>query len=316
VKTIENKSNWAFRIGLFIIALTWLFFSIYQSGKSIFNFDPELAFTDLPGSIGLGFRTVAAFVALVTILIFLVKRDLSKLELLTNFRWILLFEAVYWLVFLPSGIWGFQYSGVQYSHEFFIIETGLPCIVQGLIMPPVLVMLFFKLSPKRPAKGAIKWGLIAAVAQILVFWFNYTSQWWSEIYLDGTKFLTQYPMYALEFAGTVGGLLLLAVYAILYARRMSGVESLDGLDLRHAGFIITLLGLYFDIIVLLWLLFGNVGTLTVWPTISVDHNLNLWLVSLPLVGLPLIFSKKQKPFHKTIEIIGKRVTCLFWKTWT
>lgn len=302
---MEKNSQWAFKIGLFIVVLTLFAFTIYQSGKSIFNFEPEVAFTDLPGSIGLGFRTVIGFVAVITVLFFLVKRDLSPTETMTTFRWLVLLEAAYWLFFLPSGIWGLQYSSPLYAQEFFIIEAGLPCLVEGIVMPTVLVVLFFKLGPNKPAQGAIKWGLIAAAANIFVLWFNYTAQWWSEIFLQGTSFLSQYRLYTFEFVITVGGLLLLAAYAAVYAKNSSKTETLAGLNLRKAGVIVTALGLYFDIILLLSFLFGDTsaGKLTVWPDFIGRHNVSLWLATLPLVGLPLLFSKKrgQKVLKKAEE---------------
>jgi hypothetical protein len=290
---VENKSLWAFKIGLFIVALTWFSFTIYQSGKSIYNFYPPVAFTDLPGSIGLGFRTVTSFLAVIVILFSLAKRDMSTSEIVTSFRWLVLLSAAYWVFFLPSSVWGFQFSSIGYPQEFFIIETGLPCLVEGIVMPTVLVVLFFKLSVNKPAPDAIKWGLIAGAANIFVLWFNYTSQWWSEIFLRGIGFLTKYPLYAFEFVITVCGLLLIAVYATVYAKNSSGAETLAGLNLRKAGIIVTAVGLYFDVIMLLWLLFGDAGVLTIWPTFSVLHNVDLWMVTLPLVGLPLIFSKKK-----------------------
>ena len=291
-KTVENKSKWAFKIGLFIVVLTWFSFTMYKFGATVLNLT-DVPFTDIPGSVGFGFRAAASFIALIVTLFYLVKRELSASEVITSFRWIVLLEAAYWALFFPAAIWGFDFQGVQYSREFFIIEAGLPCLVEAVVMPTVLVALFFKLSPNKPAQGAIKWGLIAAAAHLFVFWFNYTSQWWSEIFLHGTELITNSHVYSFEFAITVAGLLLVAVYAAVYAKNASKAKTLGELNLRKAGLIVTGLGLYFDAILLLWLLFGDVGGLTVWPTFSVLHNVDLWMATLPLVGLPLIFSKKQ-----------------------
>ncbi|MFB3889723.1 MAG: hypothetical protein ACE14S_09550 [Candidatus Bathyarchaeia archaeon] len=291
---MENKSTWAFRIGLFIVVLTWFAFSIYQAGKSIFNFDPEVAFTDLPGSVGLGFRTVTGFVAVISILFYLVKRPIAPCEVKITFRWLVLLQVAYWVFFLPAAVWGFQYRSLLYTQEFFMIEAGIPCLVEGIVMPAVLLVLFFKLGSDKPAQGAIKWGLIAAAANIFVVWFNYTSQWWSEIYLNGTGFLVQSLVYAFEFGLTVVGLLLLAVGAAVYARNSAGATSLSQLNFRKAGLILTALGLYFDILLLLHVLVPAGGSLlTVWPTFAIDHNVDLWMATLPVVGLPLVFSKKR-----------------------
>lgn len=289
---MEHRSAWAFKVGLFVIVLTWFSLTMYKFGTTVVNLT-DVPFTDMPGSVGFGFRATASFMALLVVLFYLVKRAFSTCEVITSLRWIILLEAAYWALFFPAAIWGFNFQSVLYSQEFFIIEAGLPCLVQAVVMPTVLVVLFFKLSPNKPAQGAIKWGLIAAAAQLFVFWFNYTAQWWSEIFLHGTQVITNSHLYSFEFALTVVGLLLIAVYAAVYAKNSSQAKTLDVLNLRKAGFIVTGLGLYFDAILVLWLLFGDVGGLTVWPTFAVLHNVDLWLAMLPLVGLPLIFSKKR-----------------------
>jgi general stress protein CsbA len=265
---------------------------MYKFGTTVFNLT-DVPFTDIAGSVGFGFRAAASFMALIVTILYLVKRGLSTCEVVTSFRWIILLEAAYWALFLPAGIWGFNFQSVLYSREFFILEAGLPCLVEALVMPTVLVVLFFKISPNKPAQGAINWGLIAAAAHLFVFWFNYTSQWWSEIFLQGTALITNSHVYTVEFALTVVGLLLITAYAAVYAKNSSKAKTLGELNLRKAGLILTGLGLYFDALLLLWFLFGDMGGLTVWPTFAVLHNVDLWMATLPLIGVPLIFSKKR-----------------------
>ena len=276
------------------MVLVWFVFTLFQFGKTIYN-GVSVPYTDLPGSIGLGFRTAAAFIAIVTTLFYLAKKDLSPAEVTVNLRWVVLFMAAYFLFFLPSSVWGLEYTSLLFSREFFIIETGLPCLVQTIAMPTVLVVLFFKLGANKPAEGAIRWGLISAATYILVLWFNYTARWGSEIYLNGTAFLGQSLPYGFEFAITVAGLLFIGIYAAVYQKNHAQTQTLAGLNLRKAGAIITALGLYFDAVWILWLWLGDAsgGVLAVWPAFSVLLNVDLWMVALPLVGLPLLFSKKQ-----------------------
>jgi hypothetical protein len=290
---VEKPSQWALKIGLFLVLLTWLAYTVFQFGKFLLN-GVDVPFTDVPGSIGFGFRTAAAFVAFVTVLFYMVKRDFSKTEALTSLRWIVLLEAAYWLMFLPAAVWGFQYSNIQYSQEFFILEAGLPCLVEAIAMPTVLVVLFFKLNPNKPTQGAIRWALIAATVEIFVLWFNYTSQWWSEFFLQGTWFLSDSHIAIFEFGLTVAGLLVLGVFAAVYTHVYESAQSLSKLNFRRAGIILTALGLYFDIILLIWFVVPDFGAnLTIWPTFIVDHNVDLWLVSLPLVGIPLMLHKPK-----------------------
>ena len=96
-------------------------------------------------------------------------------------------------------------------------------------------------------------------------------------------------MNAFGFALTAGSLLALTLYAGAYARKSSGTVTLTGLDLKKAGVIVTAFGLYFDVAYLLWLLFGTPSGFSVWSISFVGHNLDLWMISLPLSGLPLPF---------------------------
>lgn len=289
---MEAKSYWAIKTGLFIVVLFWFSYTIYQLGKSIFN-GIDIPFTDVPATIGLSFRAAAGFIALITVLFYMVKRDLSPPEALTSMRWIMLLEAAYWFSLFPSAIWGFQASFPMYPQELFIIGTGIPCLAESVIMPVALGALFLKLSAKKPATGAIKWGLIAGTAYIFVLWLNYTVQWWSDVILSGIGFISLYPVTIFGFALTAGGLLLLTLYAGIYAKRSFGTDALAGLNLKKAGAIVIALGLYFDVSLLSWLLFGSPSGGSIAYTFFVFHNMDLWLLLLPLVGLPLILYGKQ-----------------------
>jgi len=290
---LENRSSWIFKTGLFIVALSWFSFTMYKFCTTVLNLT-DVPVTDMPGSVGFGFRAAASFIALIVSLFYLVRRELSTVELITSLRWIVLLEATYWLLFLPAGFWGFNFQSVLYSREFFIIEAGLPCLLQAIVMPTVLGVLFLKVSPKKSSVNAIQWAIVALAAYIFVFWFNYTSQWWSEIYLQGTEFILSSGRYAFEFTLTVVGLLLVAVYTAACAKSSFKAKNLKDFKIRKIGLILALLGLYFDVILVLWFLFGGSTVLTVWPTFVVLHNVDLWMATLPMVGLMLLFSKEGK----------------------
>ena len=289
---MEAKSYWAFKTGLSLVVLFWFSFTIYQLGKVIFN-GIDIPFTDVPATIGLSFRAAAGFIALITILFYMVKRDMSSPEALTSMRWIVLLEAAYWFSLFPSAIWGFQVSFPMYPRDLFIIGTGVPCLTASVVMPVALGALFVKLSAKKPAGGAIKWGLIVGTAYIFVLWLTYTTQWWSDVILSGIGFISLYPVTIFGFALTAGGLLLLTLYAGVYTKRSFGTDALTGLNLKKAGAIVTALGLYFDVSLLSWLLFGSPSGGSISYTFFVFHNMDLWLLSLPLVGLPLILYEKR-----------------------
>jgi hypothetical protein len=292
---MERNSEWRVKVGFLLVVLVWFIFTAYQLAKALIN-GVDVPYTDIPGGIGLGFRTAAGVTALIAILYFVVKKDLPRAKVVYTFRLVVLLMVAYFAFFLPSAIWGFQHSSILYSNEFFILETGLPCLLKAIVMPFVLTVFFFKLKEKEPAQNAVRWGLIAAVTSTFVLWFDYTSQWWSEIYLRGTSFIMESRLYAFEFVLTIIGLLFIAVYAGVYAKQHSAAKTLSELNFRKLGIIVSGLGLYFDIIWVLWIMFGDVsgGKLTVWPAFSVLHNVDLWMVALPLAGLPLLLSKRGK----------------------
>jgi hypothetical protein len=292
------KPYWAFRIGLFLVIVSWFSFTTYQLAKGILN-GIDIPSTDVLATIGLSFRSAAAFIALIAILFYLAKRGLSPPEALASMRWVLLLEAVYWFSLIASGIWGFQIyfqpgTFGRYPGELFLVGTGVPCMTESILLPVVLGMLFLKLNPAKPAKSAIKWGLIAATAYIFVFWLLYTTQWLSDVILSGIEVISLYPVNIFGFALTAGFLFLLAVYTGVYARNSLRTETLTALNLKKAGAILTAFGLYFDVMLLLWLLFGSPSGGTIFHTFFVFHNMDLWLTALPLVGVPLIFYGKQQ----------------------
>jgi len=255
--------------------------------------------TDVPGCIGIGFRTAAGFIALVTILFYLVRRDLSKPEALMALRLVILFEAGYWfLSFIMSGVMGLAWFSVP-AEAFgglilMTIENTLPCFVQSIGLAGVLVKLFLELSPNKPAKNAIKWGLIVGTFYVFVFWLNNTGNWIAAVIDKGIDYVLLYPANLFSFVLTTVGLLLLALYAAFFSRKSIGTESLEKLNMHTIGVIVTLVGLYFGVHYVMWIFLGSVGGWGTWYAWIMGHNLDLWAMSLPFVGLPLLFHRRPQ----------------------
>ncbi len=72
---------------------------------------------------------------------------------------------------------------------------------------------------------------------------------------------------------------------------------MEKLKLRTVGAIIVLLGLYFLWNYLTWIYFQSNQLWSDWYAWILGHNMNLWLLSIPLVGLPLLFEEEtgEKP---------------------
>jgi len=304
--TVANR-DWPLRIGLLLVSLSWFSYMLYEFANGVINRGPLENFfvllTDVPQCIGLGFRTAAGFIAVVTVLFYIVKKDLSRPEALMALRLVVLFEAGYWfLSFLMSGVLGtlgLADGSVGFSSMIvMLVENNLPCLVQSIGLTAVLVKLFFELSPNKPAKNAIKWGLIAGTFYVFVFWLNNTGNWIATVIEKGTDYLL-YPSNMFSFLFTTVGLLLLTIYAAYFSKKSMGTESLEELNLRTVGVIVTIVGLYFVVNYLMWIYLGSVGGWGTWYAWIMGHNLDLWAMSLPFVGLPLLYHRKpSKPVAK------------------
>jgi hypothetical protein len=295
---VDARTDWSLRVGLFLVSLAWFSYMLYEFANGVINRGPLTNFfilvTDVPGCIGIGFRTAAAFIALVTVLFYVVKRDLSKPEALMALRLVVLFEAGYWfLSFFMSGVMGLTwFSGPSDAFGGVIlmtIESTLPCFVQSIGLAGVLVKLFLELSPNKPAKNGIKWGLIAGTFYVFVFWLNNTANWIAAIIEKGMDYVLIYPANLFSFLVTTVGLLLLALYVVFFSRKYIGAKSLANLNIHTVGVIVTLVGLYFAVHYVMWIFLGSVGGWGTWYAWMMGHNLDLWAMSLPLVGVPLLF---------------------------
>ena len=301
---VDRKIDWPLRIGLLLVSLSWFSYMLYEFANGVINRGPLTVFwilvTDVPGCIGIGFRAAAGFIALVTILFYVVRRDLSKPEALMALRLVVLFEAGYWFFsFFMSGVWGLSWFSVSSADAFggtlsMTLENTLPCFVQSIGLAGVLVKLFFELSPNKPAKNAIKWGLIVGTFYVFVFWLNNTGNWIAAVIGKGIDYVLLYPANMFSFLITTVGLLLLALYAAFFSRKSIGTESLAKLKIHTVGVIVTLVGLYFGVHYVMWIFLGSVGGWGTWYAWILGHNLDLWAMSLPLVGLPLLFHRRSQ----------------------
>jgi hypothetical protein len=298
---MENpQTTFQLRIGTLIVALTWFFFSGFQFIKSAFNIydDPSRLFwvslTDTAGTFGLGFRTMAALIAILTISFYVAKKDLSRPELTMSIRWIILGEAVFMLALFPCVIWSVA-ATLGASNTLGLgsfIESTLPVFVESVIIPIVLFKLFLELNPDKPARGAIRWGLISGTVYLFMFWINNTGNWIGAVERKGIEYVTLYPDHILSFALTTIGLLALAIYAAVYTKQSASLASFSQLNLKKAGAIITLLGLFFLGNYMLWLFLGTDIKWSTWYAWLLGHNMDLWMLSLPLIGIPLMYSSR------------------------
>jgi hypothetical protein len=304
----EPKLYSPLKIGLLIVAVSYFLFTFhalftlswigeweYLTG----SFSLDILVEDISASIGLVFRFAASLIAVSAVLFYFVRKGLSSPKLFRVLRWILGLEAVYWLGLLATAVisvrslvlGGFSGLPIEFALSAFLSVATL--LVESIAIPIALFKLAFALSPDKPAKGAVKWGLIAGTICILFFWLSNTSIWIATVMTKGTEYLTAYPENMLSFLLTTIGLLALTLFTAYFSKKSAGTETAEKLKLRTIGAIILALGLYFLWNYLTWIFFGGDYLWSDWYAWLLGHNLDLWMLSLPLLGLPLLFKRSD-----------------------
>jgi hypothetical protein len=240
---------------------------------------------------------------------FLKGKEASRVVKLVGFAVVL--EALYFLCFIPSAVFGFQAGfGLSGGHTltsgqegglWFMVETGIPTLVESIIMPASLLKLRSKLTlTSKSRKGTVKWASIVGVSYLIVFWLTYVTQWIAT-FIQPESYASTYPGYGMKyildhllnmfsFLLTSVGLLLLTIF-FLWSVLPNIRDLAAGLNLRRVGITLTLLGGYFITIIAFFNIFGPVGGPSIWIVFFMHNNADLWCVALPALGLPMILTK-------------------------
>jgi len=271
---------------------------IYDNLLGIFNHhvNSPLEIEDIPATIGTGLLVAASLIAIIAVLFYVAKRDLSKPEAYMTIRMVLVCEIGYFLLFWPS-IYVEGFPGGFHFTLMKVAELTVPCLVEAILIPVVLTKLFLELNPSKPAAKPIKWGLISGTAYLFVFWLNNSGNWIGTLMEKGVDYIIQFPLNMFSFILTTVGLFLLALYTGYFSKKstQSADLTLSSIDLKKAGLIITSLGTYLLLLFLLYLFFGAAGGWSEWWAWFLGHGyLDLWALTLPFVGLCLLFTESTK----------------------
>jgi hypothetical protein len=260
---------------------------------------------DISGAIGIASRLVSSAIAFGGVIIYFARKGLPTQRVKKLFRLVLIGEAIYWLGLLTTAVlslsstFGFTIWRINGHISTLPIFTSLliyevPLLIESIVLPIVLFKLSHELDPNKPVKRAIKWGLIAGTVYVLVFWLTSTAIWISTVLRQGIQYLTSYPENLLSFTLTTFGMLVLTVFTAYFAKNSIRIENVEKLDVQTIGGIITALGFFYLWNYLSWIFFGKAETWSYWYLWFLG-NLNLWLLSIPMVGLPLLFKQKPPP---------------------
>jgi hypothetical protein len=288
------------KIGLLTVTISYFLFNL----QSLFTLSwigeweglPErvafwIFWIDITANFFLIFRFFAGIVAVSAVILYFVRKTLPYSSKLKILRWILALEALYWFGLITSGIWGVLPTELGGTFSItLLLSTGIPCLTSSIVIPFTLFMLVSKLKPNKPQKQAIKWASITGTVYIFILWLNNSGMWIITALSTGTDYLIANPETLVSFTSTVFGLLALTLFTVYFTKKSMGTENIENLKTGTIGAIFTALGLYFLWNYLTWIFFGGWSNWYAW---FLGHNLDLWLLSLPLVGLPLLLRKKQ-----------------------
>ncbi len=297
------KSLSPLKVGLLVVVASYFLFNLHSLFTTEWigewnrfggGFNLSVFIQDITNFVGIVTRFIAGIISIAAVLFYYKKGFPSQQKTYSILKWILVLEAIYWLSLVPlAGIEVyFAFRCASLSTMNFLSNlawTTIPNIVEAIVPPVALLILAKKLNPNKPQNQAIKWALISGITYVLVFWLTNTGAWMQAINLKGIQYLTLYPQHTLSWVLTTVGLLLLVIYAVYVTKKNSGTQTLQELNLRSTGAIITGLGMYFLWNYLSWVFFN--GGWSSWYAWFLGHNLDLWMLSLPLVGIALLFYK-------------------------
>jgi hypothetical protein len=295
------------KVGLLIVVVSYFLFTAHElftfQWIGEWNIGGSFSFSifieDIPATIGLIFRFIGSLIAIASVIFYFSKGLPPTARVFRILRWVLVFEGIYWLGLITTAAVSVQSLLLTVSASptmigvlSLLVIGVIPSVVESIVLPITLFVFAFRLNPNKPMNKAIKWGLITGTIYIFVFWLTNTSMWVATVMQKGTGYLTSYPENLLSFILTTIGLLALAIYTAYFAKKSSSVESLQELNLKTIGAIITALGMYFLWNYLAWIFFGGNYLWSVWYAWFLGHNMDLWMLSLPLLGLPLLFTNR------------------------
>lgn len=305
----QQKFYSPLKVGLLIVVIAYFLFTLHATFTLEWigewdrigggGFRIAIFVEDITAFICLIFRFAASIIAFGAITFYFIKKGLSTLATYKILKIVIIFEAIYWLGLSATTFFTAQsFTRILVSQPIDVVLNSLsvsliPSVVEAIILPIVLFSLAFKLSPNKPLKGIIKWSLITGIFYVLALWLVYTSIWIGVIRQKGLEYLTARPENMITFALTAFGLVSLAIYMAYFTRKSSGIQTVQELKLRTIGAIILALGLYFLWNYLSWVILAD-AEWNIWYAMFLGHNLNLWMLALPLVALPLLIYKNRK----------------------
>jgi len=302
-------------IAFFVWASYWLWESIEATAqligeRSFFIEQTKIGWwtavfyaTEVTPSLGIAFRWIAALLALYSASIFVRSNVGFTSKAGKAIRAALLFEGLNYLTMIPVVISGFTFpfSGELWYYGatpgiVVLLLNGVATLATVVIVPFFVFKLRSKIVLGTPDQEIVKWACLTGAAYLFVFWFVYTISWmaslvpWSARAQPGLRLLLN-PLDLASFTLTVFFLLIVVLYG--WTVLISSAKRQIPPSPRSIGIILTSLGMYFMLTLIIFLLYGGYHAHpTVWMEIlGPYHNPDLWCIGLIPAGLYFATSK-------------------------
>jgi hypothetical protein len=207
---------------------------------------------------------------------FLFYKDDSRY--VSRLRYVILFEALYFASFIPSGIIHSLLSFSELTFAGFNLYTGVSYSLQGLLIVPILLLLSMKV---KVDKGTInlRWIGIAAPLYVFGIWIKHAFFWFSTLSMTTSSTL-------FETVGMINQTLTLLVSALilLYAYTPL-IRNSKKINLGLFGTSLSMIGIHFVIYFII----------SIWVPIysSYLYLTEFWMVSVIILGLNVLLKARH-----------------------
>jgi hypothetical protein len=234
-----------------------------------------LLMQEFTSSIGIYLRFFGGIFAFSSAILF----NKNDSRYLYRFSKVLVFESLYFGLFIPSGINHVILSFSEFTFLGFNLYTGASFLLQGLILFPVLFLLSRKLKVNKYPVN-LRWIGVAASLYVFGIWIKHAFFWFFALSMTTTQ-----PRTLFETAGMINSIftLLIATLISLYACTPL-IRNTKKINSRIIGAGLTMIGIHFVIyfIVMVWVpIYLSFLGLT-----------EFWMVSLLIPGLVALIKTK------------------------
>ena len=201
---------------------------------------------------------------------------------LDRFSKVLLFESLYFVLFIPSGINHVILSFSEFTFAGFNIYTGASFLLQGFLLFPLLFLLSRKLKKNKGSINLLRW--IGVVGPMYVFgiWIKHAFFWFFALSQLGSQSGS-----LLETIGAVNSLLTLLVAGLVSVFAcLPLIRKTKKINLSLIGAALVFIGVHFAIYLII----------SIWVPVYLSflHLTEVWLVSLLIPGFVVLLNAKQK----------------------